>query len=434
MAKSFSKLQEKLSYFGEDKNFRRNVVMIATVIMLMVGFIIIFNVMKPNSSQFSSKGLQVTDFTKTDELEDEWMIKSQNYLRDLEKNLKKLETQKAKQADEIQGLHQAFAEMIYENQRLAQQVESLQKSQMEMPSKKETVRELQARVDKPVKNDWQSEFARNKSNTDRDQTVTSEGLSDAMGIQTFIANNGAERNIFKIENYLPAGSYAEAVLISSVDASVGVTSQADPRPVLFRVTSAAYTAKYEDQNQKIEIEGCTVTGAASGDLSSEKVYIRLLKMTCSNDQGEVIETQVNGYAAALGKAGIRGPVVSREGDYLVKSFFAGLAGSVGEGVEERFASTTTFTDGLTSRTQDSEDIIRSGIGAGLSDAMDRLANYLIDRAEQYQPVISIPAGVKVELVFIDGVKLDGSATEQAAGQNQQSESDNSRITVPWENS
>ena len=40
--------------------------------------------------------------------------------------------------------------------------------------------------------------------------------------------------------------------------------------------------------------------------------------------------------------------------------------------------------------------------------MDRLADYMIDRAEQYQPVISIPANIDVELVFIEGVALDGS--------------------------
>jgi hypothetical protein len=36
---------------------------------------------------------------------------------------------------------------------------------------------------------------------------------------------------YKLDYYLPAGSYAKANLISGIDASVGVSSQSDPRPV-----------------------------------------------------------------------------------------------------------------------------------------------------------------------------------------------------------
>jgi conjugal transfer pilus assembly protein TraB len=54
-----------------------------------------------------------------------------------------------------------------------------------------------------------------------------------------------------------------------------------------------------------------------------------------------------------------------------------------------------------------QDIVGSGVGKGIESSSSRLSEYLIKRAEQYQPVISIAAGIDVELVFIDGVYLDG---------------------------
>ena len=42
--------------------------------------------------------------------------------------------------------------------------------------------------------------------------------------------------------WLPAGAHAEAVVLAGVDASAGVSSQGDPRPVLLRITGPAWTA------------------------------------------------------------------------------------------------------------------------------------------------------------------------------------------------
>ena len=49
-----------------------------------------------------------------------------------------------------------------------------------------------------------------------------------------------------------------------------------------------------------------------------------------------------------------------------------------------------------------KDIAKGGIGEGVSQAGDMLSQYLIERAEHYQPVIEMPTGVEVEIVFLDG--------------------------------
>lgn len=215
----------------------------------------------------------------------------------------------------------------------------------------------------------------------------------------------------KIENYLPAGSYAPATVISGVDASVGIENQSDPRPVLIRVDGPAVTASTKDgQTQTVDITGCIITAQAIGDLSSERVFPRILAMTCSPEAGEVSEFEVAGFVAGQGKAGVRGQVVSRKGDLIenaaVAGVLTGLAQTVGS-IGSTASGDITSDDG----TQGLGQILQAGAlnagGEGIASAGDRLAQYYIRRAEQYQPVISLYGGTQVEVVFLKGVKIDG---------------------------
>ena len=208
-----------------------------------------------------------------------------------------------------------------------------------------------------------------------------------------------------IENYLPAMSYVKATVVSGVDASVGINATSDPRPALFRVEGKAINAMYEDKAQLVDLRGCMVLGSARGDLSSERVFVRLEKMSCSFSDGIIHEMKVNGYATGVGKAGIRGKVVSREGDLITKGFLAGVVSGVGGGMADRYKNPSSVL-GI-GQQPETKDILRSGVGSGLQNSTDRISDYMIKRAEQYQPVIMLPAGSETELVFTDGVYLDG---------------------------
>ncbi len=211
--------------------------------------------------------------------------------------------------------------------------------------------------------------------------------------------------------WLPAGAHAEAVVLAGVDASAGVSSQGDPRPVLFRITGPAWTAAEDGTALQVDVDGCTVTGAAHGDLSSEKVYARFRTMTCAGPvPGTVIETDVAGFVAGSGKTGVRGPVVSREGALVEKAFLAGLVSGVGQGVGQAFQPQAVATGaGAAVANTGLGDIGRAGLGAGASSAGQKVADYMIRRAEQYQPVVQLQAGTKVTLVFLEGARIDGRA-------------------------
>jgi conjugal transfer pilus assembly protein TraB len=207
-------------------------------------------------------------------------------------------------------------------------------------------------------------------------------------------------------DYLPPNSYAPARVIVGVDASAGVASQTDPLPVVLRITGPARSVIANGKLLTTRIQGCVVNGAARGDLSAEKVYVKLAKMTCDQPGGRVAVSEVKGFISFGGKTGVRGRVVSREGSLVSQALIAGIVGGFGRGFS---ANASSIFSGIGAVAGDKPDqlstgeIVKGGLGQGAGDAADTVSKYLIERAEQYQPVIEMPTGIDVEIVFLDGV-------------------------------
>ena len=207
-------------------------------------------------------------------------------------------------------------------------------------------------------------------------------------------------------NYLPPNSFATAKVIVGVDAAAGTNSQTDPLPVVLRVTGPARSVLQNGKLLTTKIQGCLINGAARGELSSEKVYVKLQKMTCPQPGGRYAVSEVKGFIAFGGKTGVRGRVVSREGSLVSQAFIAGLVGGIGKGFS---ANSNSFLQGSNVSVNGKRqqlgmgEIAQGGIGNGVGEAGDMVSKYLIERAEQYQPVIEMPTGVDVEIVFLEGV-------------------------------
>ena len=208
-------------------------------------------------------------------------------------------------------------------------------------------------------------------------------------------------------DYLPPNSYAPATVIVGVDASTGVTSQSNPLPVVLRITGPARSVLKGNRLLTTDLTGCLVNGAARGDLSAEKVYVKLVRMTCAQPGGRYAVSEVKGFIAFAGKSGVRGRVVSREGSLVSQALLAGIVGGFGRGFSANangvFAG-RVGEDG-TREALSPTDILAGGFGQGAGEAADTVRKYLIERAEQYQPVVEMPTGIAVEIVFLDGVHV-----------------------------
>ena len=107
---------------------------------------------------------------------------------------------------------------------------------------------------------------------------------------------------------------------------------------------------------------------------------------------------------------MRGRVVSREGALVGQAFLAGLAGGFGRGFSANTSSLMTGTNVSVNGQRPklgAGEILEGGLGEGVATSADMVSKYLIERAEQYQPVIEMPTGIDVEIVFLEGVFISG---------------------------
>lgn len=207
------------------------------------------------------------------------------------------------------------------------------------------------------------------------------------------------------ENYLPPNSIAPATVVVGVDATTTVKSQGDPLPVVLRITGPARSVISDGKLLRTNLTGCMVNGSAMGDLSSEKVYVKLAKMTCPQPNGRVAVSEVKGFISFGGKTGVRGHVVSRAGNLVGQAFVAGIFGGIGKGAatnSNSYLTTPSVNVNGSRQTLSPTDLAVGGLGNGVGQAADLVSKYLIERAEQYQPVVEMPTGIKVEVVFLEG--------------------------------
>jgi len=245
-------------------------------------------------------------------------------------------------------------------------------------------------------------------------TFRSKGLRK---ISLALKNARSSAPLKTVDNTIPAGAFAKAVLLGGVDASVSIQASSDPRPALLRVTDPGTLPR----KFRSDLEGCHALAACYGDISSERVYMRLEKLTCTERKtGEIVEVKVQGYVAGEdGRAGIRGSVVDRAGESMRNAMMGGFMGGVGDFLSQsRNAVTFSPIAGLAqTNPMGVGDMLKHGAGKGVGNALDKYADFYIKRSEQIQPVLQIAAGRRVDIVFTEGVSIGDSVYRQAMGRS-----------------
>lgn len=213
--------------------------------------------------------------------------------------------------------------------------------------------------------------------------------------------------------WIHSGSFAEAIVIEGADANASVTGNKNTVPMQIRLTG-----KVQMPNDgEYDLRGCFVTLEAYGDVSSERAEVRTRSISCQMGE-DTIDQKIAGHVGFMGKNGIKGEVVMRNGQILLYAGGAGFIDGIGKGIES--ASSTSVGVGATA-SPGVGDIIGAGVGGGTGSAAKTLSDYYIKRAEQYHPVIPIGAGNEVTLVFQDGFQLE-SVQELAAKKTKRSSS------------
>ena len=199
------------------------------------------------------------------------------------------------------------------------------------------------------------------------------------------------------------GGGCQRMAIGHVGDLAGGQAQRNPQPVLLRLADLAVLPNRFRAN----VKECFVVGAGYGDVSSERAYIRTEALSCVTRDGRALDIPVKGYVAGEdGKAGMRGRLVSKQGQILANALLAGVASGIGHAFQMNATTLSVSPLGATG-TVDPDKQLQAGLGTGVGKALDRLAQYYISLTEKVFPVIEIDAGRTVDVVITQGISLQG---------------------------
>lgn len=204
--------------------------------------------------------------------------------------------------------------------------------------------------------------------------------------------------------YLPTGAILTGVLINGMDAPTSNGARKDPFPSTLRIQKEAILPN----RFRADIRECFLILGGYGDLSAERAYLRSETLSCVREDGGVIEASLDGYAVGEdGKAGVRGRLVSKQGQMIARSMVAGFMGAAAQAFDVNPVPVVNTDPGSSTDYQQvwSSDALQGAAAKGASNALDRVAQFYVDMAENIFPVIEVDAGRQVEIIVTKGTKL-----------------------------
>ncbi|PJD94540.1 MAG: hypothetical protein CK425_11205 [Parachlamydia sp.] len=212
----------------------------------------------------------------------------------------------------------------------------------------------------------------------------------------------SKNKVMHVDRVIPSGTTVKAVLVSSIDAPCGVFAHSDPQPVKLRILDDGHLPK----GVEVIMKGGIIIASVHGDLSSERVYMRLERLTQVKGNGEFTETEIAGFVTGEdGKYGVRGIVVDKSFTMVGNAALSGFFSEVGDYLQAK--ASHGWNSSYRNETVDANnsDVLVQGGARGGGSAFDKLTDYYIKRAEQIRPVIQVTAGRIVDITFTHGSEI-----------------------------
>lgn len=196
---------------------------------------------------------------------------------------------------------------------------------------------------------------------------------------------------------LPSGSYVKAKMMTGIEAPEGKNY-----PVLLQLDFAHIIPN----DKKLDLVGCFMIAKASGSLSTERVEMQAVKLSCVSKTGKMFERKINGFTADGGdnSFGVIGKVNSKQDRVAAMAFLSSVVEGVGKAIQ--LAQTTSSTNG----TGGSQSVITASqakyIGAGgVGNAAGQVTQWYLKQAQNLLPTINVGSGRDVWIVMADKVEL-----------------------------
>lgn len=216
------------------------------------------------------------------------------------------------------------------------------------------------------------------------------------------SGNGSE-SLKYAKHFVTSGTYAKAVLMSALNVSTATSTQGNPEPITLRLAEAGNLPR----GWKSKMKDAVLIGSCYGNISSERAVCRIHKLSFVEKDGVIVEKDVEGWIMGEdGAPGLRGKVVDRAGKVAREALFAGILSGLSNFMKfEAQKGVFPVSPFGQSNAMTTENALKGGVGTGVSNAFEKLADFSIKRAEAMQPVIVVNAGRFVDVVFKKGFDL-----------------------------
>lgn len=377
---------------SKDKVGSKKLINVILVAFILFGsFIVMLFIIRDNPSKTVLNEV-VLDDHETIELAEstDKTMKWHNFLEE------KIETEEGERKEEIKHLKDSIEAIEAEKQKGASSEFSLINARLTLATKQ--IEEL--------KNE-------NKNILDDLEILIKKDLEQEAPIElglTSIAEHVATRAPVSSYNYLPATSYVSGNLLGGIAVSTSVNSASEPIPVVIKLTDKGNLPA----DFAVDIKQCRLLASCYGDISSERVIIRAEELICENKaEGLLISTKVAGVIYGDdGANGIRGTVVSMSEKHLKNAALGGLLSGLSSTAGGRQGVNLTAFGGISTKSKGAKEVLGEGLLGGASTAAEKLADYHIKLAENISPVILVPGGTKVDIVFTKSVQIGSFDIEE----------------------
>lgn len=211
-----------------------------------------------------------------------------------------------------------------------------------------------------------------------------------------------------INETLPAGSFANAVMLNGLAAPTGNLGQRNPHPILLELVDFGNLPNRFSHR----VKACRIIAAGHGELSDERAYLRLERLSCVLRTGEVISKVAKGYVTGEdGKNGLAGVLVTKQGAFVARALLAGVFSGLGDAISQSYANVSTSALG-TVESVDPGDIGKIGLAEGASNAAEKVADWYLARADEVFPFVEIEAGRIVTVTFTEDIDLQANMIEK----------------------
>lgn len=205
--------------------------------------------------------------------------------------------------------------------------------------------------------------------------------------------------------YLPSGSNFEGVLMNGMDAPTSGAAKSNPVPALIRLdTDAILPSRY-----RYDVKECFSIVTGFGVLSTERAQLQTTTISCIKTDGSVIESKLEGYVVGEdGKVGMRGRLVTKQGQLLAKTFAAGILSGIGQALAPVAVPQLNVNPGVSTQVQipSLNAVATAATANGLTETAKSLSQFYLEMAKEMFPVIEIDAMRRVTIILVRGVELN----------------------------